>query len=305
MTRRKAFIASGVSRSPMCWERKTWRPTLSATAVFMCAPTARMTGSSSATGTGSGAYPRARRRTRGAPAAMRTTLSSACRSIGRSCTRKTSAIPTRRESASSSSVQIGSSLRFPLVATRGASTARSSRWWSGVAGSMSPSSGRPGATARATASSPRRGRRTMGASADSRSAAAAGEISASDRAAARSLTMRAKGLSSRALRARSRATAASFRASHIRWKPPRPLHARTSPRRSTSAATASASSPRASTSPDPRPGRELRPAGGTGRRLRVKAAVERVLVLGPALRDRARSRASSCSGGRRGGRGRS
>ncbi len=39
----------------MCWERKTWRPTLSATAVFMCAPTARMTGSSSATLTGSGA----------------------------------------------------------------------------------------------------------------------------------------------------------------------------------------------------------------------------------------------------------
>src|SRR5664280_1516874 len=78
-----------------------------------------MTGSSSATVTGIGAYPRARLRTRGAPAAMRTMLSSACRSIGRSCTRKRSAIPGKRESASSSSVQMGSSLRFPLVATSG------------------------------------------------------------------------------------------------------------------------------------------------------------------------------------------
>ncbi len=40
----------------------------------------------------------------------------------------------------------------------------------------------------------------------------------------------------------------------------------------------------------PGPGRELRPAGGTGRRLSVKAAIERILVLGSAGRAERKAR---------------
>ena len=55
MTRSNAAIASGVSRSPMCWLMKTCRPTLSATVFFRCAPTARIVGASALSSTGSGA----------------------------------------------------------------------------------------------------------------------------------------------------------------------------------------------------------------------------------------------------------
>ena len=103
----------------MCCERKACRPTARATTFFRWAPTARSGGTSCGRRTGSGAKPRARRRSRGTPSTIRATLSSTCRSTGRSWTRKRSAIPPRRTSASLSSVQIGSSERLPLVATIG------------------------------------------------------------------------------------------------------------------------------------------------------------------------------------------
>ena len=55
--------------------------------------------------------------------------------------------------------------------------------------------------------------------------------------------MTAKGFSSRSLRARSRRTAASFRASTMRWKPPRPFTATMAPSRIAAAAAMSAASP--------------------------------------------------------------
>ena len=76
----------------------------------------------------------AQRRARGR-AATRTIESSTWRTIGRSWTRKRSAMPPSRASASCSSVQIGSSERLPLVATTGRSQPRASAaGWSGVYG---------------------------------------------------------------------------------------------------------------------------------------------------------------------------
>ena len=57
----------------------------------------------------------------GSGSAARTTESSQRRWIGRSCARKASAMSPSRRSASASSIAIGSSERFPLVITSGAS----------------------------------------------------------------------------------------------------------------------------------------------------------------------------------------
>ena len=100
MTRSNAASASGVSRSPTCCERTTSLPKPRPTTFFRCAPTARTVGSVVATGTGSGAKPRARRRSWSSSPKSQPTLSSVCRSTGRSWTRKRSAMGPRRATAS-------------------------------------------------------------------------------------------------------------------------------------------------------------------------------------------------------------
>ena len=105
-------------------------------------------------------------------------------------------------------------------------------------GSMSPSCRFPGATASATAVPGRRGSSTIGRRALLSTRAAASSTSHSSRAAARSGTITANGLSSRCLRSRSAAAAFSDVASTARWYPPSPLIARTWPSRSSAAAAA-------------------------------------------------------------------
>ena len=203
---------------------KTWRPTLNATVFFKCAPTARITGAGWCSSTGSGAKPRARRNSLALPSTIQATLSSTWRSMGRSCTRNRSAMCPSRSTASCSSVQIGSSLRLPLVATnasmlwlgRRPATASKSRWCNGVYGSITPSVEFPGATASATGASSRRGSNTIGASAAVSSASASADTTHSLRAASKSRTMSANSLSRRGLRSRSRSMAALFPASTIK-----------------------------------------------------------------------------------------
>jgi hypothetical protein len=97
------------------------------TAFFKCAPTASTFGPVFLSCTGSGAKPRARRRTISRPRTTRTIESSIGRTIGRLWTRKKSAMPSSRVIASFSSMQIGSSLRLPLVATTGKPKSRINR----------------------------------------------------------------------------------------------------------------------------------------------------------------------------------
>ena len=96
---------------------------------------------------------------RGGPA--RPSRRSGCGSAGRGQQtvdeRRRGASPRRRRSWA-----IGSSLRLPLVITSGRPTPPSSRWCNGVYGSITPSSGSPGATASATDASCRRGASTIG-----------------------------------------------------------------------------------------------------------------------------------------------
>jgi hypothetical protein len=145
--------------------------------------------------------------------------------------------------ASALEIAIGSSDRLPLVITSGRPTAPSSRWWSGVYASITPTVSRPGLTAGVTAPSGRRRSSTMGRSRDASRAAAAGGTSARAAASANVRTITASGLASRCLRSRRRRTAASSVASVARWKPPRPFTATIRPARSRAAASASAAAP--------------------------------------------------------------
>ena len=174
---------------------------------------------------------------------------------------------------------------------------RSSRWWRGVAGSMSPSSGRPGATARrdglfAEAGQQNDGRlrgleERRGCGRDLRERSRGGEIAHHE--GERLVLARLAGaqppdgglvprVAHQVEAAETLAREDIRPAERRRRRPP------------------SASSPRASTSPDPVQAASCGPAGGARRRLRVEAAVERVLVFGPALRAERESRASWCSG---------
>ena len=142
-----------------------------------------------------------------------------------------------------SSVQIGSSERLPLVATTGNSSSAARRWWSGVYGSMTPRYGLRGATPGATVgtASSRRRKSTMGEAGERSAVSSSSDRRHAARTASRSGIITANGFSSRCLRDRSRCTAASFRASTRRWKPPSPLTARISPRRSAREASSNAS----------------------------------------------------------------
>ena len=113
------------------------RPPLATPKVFLSSAPQASSGACASTGSAD----RAPARTRasgaarcGRPPATRTTESSVRVSIGRSCSRNTSAIPQSRSRASSSRYAIGSSDTFPLVITSGRPTSASSRWWSGEYG---------------------------------------------------------------------------------------------------------------------------------------------------------------------------
>ena len=111
----------------MCWLMKKLRPTLMPIAFFRCAPTASIGATGAGSRTGSGAYPRARRSIISRPSTTWTIESSTCLTMGRLWTRSRSAMPRSRSSASRSSMQIGSSVRLPLVATTGRPMSRMSR----------------------------------------------------------------------------------------------------------------------------------------------------------------------------------
>ena len=133
-------------------------PRVRHTVLLSSAPQARMGRASNGKSTGNGAYPRERRIGSSPPAAKRVTESSQRTWIGRSWSRKASAIPPSLASASPSSVAMGSSLLFPLVITsvfRHGAGAPKSRWWSGEYGSITPSQPSPGATDSATPESGR------------------------------------------------------------------------------------------------------------------------------------------------------
>ncbi len=286
MTRSNAASASGVSRSPTCCERTTSLPRPRPTTFFRCAPTARTGGSFVATGIGSGAKPRARRRSWSSSPKSQPTLSSACRSTGRSWTRKRSARGPRRATASNSSVAIGSSERLPLVATSGASTAARRRWWSGVEGSITPRRVDSGATFGATwtvAARPRRGRRRIGASGERSQRSAAVETSQRARAAATSFTINASGFSRRTFPARRRATAASSASVAAEVEAAEPLHRDDPPvqerRRGGEERLVVAGERLAGAAPE----REARPARRARGRLGVEAPVARLLVLAAAV----------------------
>ncbi len=110
-------------------------------------------------------------------------------------------------------------------------------------GSMIPSCRLPGATDAAMSAPARRVIKTIGRRGLVSSAADVSSTSHSRRAAARSATMIANGLSSRCLRPRSAAAACSAAASTARWYPPSPFSASTWPCRISSAAPASGPPP--------------------------------------------------------------
>ncbi len=116
----------------MWWPTHARAPLATQNVLFSSAPHAS-TCRAAATGSPrlSGTYPRERRSTSGRSSTTRTTESSVRVWIGRSWTRKPSAIGARRSRASSSVYAIGSSDTLPLVSTSGAPTSASSRWCSG------------------------------------------------------------------------------------------------------------------------------------------------------------------------------
>ena len=206
----------------MWWLATTLSPLATATVLFSSAPTAstwRRAGVGRAIG--SGAYPRGRRRctrtTRrqsavgpSGPTGSRRPPSrrSGCGWGGRG-SRMASTMGPRRARASVSSWAIGSSDRLPLVMTSGPVRRRPA---AGGGAGCRPASAparagrapRPGPARR-----PGRGRSTMGRRGETRAASASGGEVAQCPGRPRRSTIRANGLSSRALRRRSSATASS------------------------------------------------------------------------------------------------
>ena len=133
---------------------------------------------------------------------------------------------------------MGSPLRLPLVITRDVPSSCRSRCCRGVAGSMSPISGKSPATFGAMGELAVRSSSTMGRAGFSSNAASRSLTFAYARAISRSRTMTASGLVGRRLRVRRRPTASSLHALHARCQPPSPLIASTSPARRCSQACA-------------------------------------------------------------------
>ena len=227
-----ARSVSALRGSPMWCETQARAPLVRQNVLLSSAPQAWIGGAASGSAIPEGTYPRERRNVSDEPPPItRTTESSVRVRIGRSCSSTRSAIPVNRASASSSSKAIGSSETLPLVITRGTLMSASSRWCSGVYGSITPSSRARGATVSVTAAPGLRGASTIGRSRERSSRSSSAPSTTSSAAAATSRTISANGLSSRCLRARSVATARSSAATHARWNPPSPLIATTPPPR--------------------------------------------------------------------------
>lgn len=208
--------------SPTCADSHALRPSPRQNAFFRSPPTASAGRTGTGSATGSGAYPRERRSTTGSPSQTRTTESSHGTWIGRSWVNHASASAASRSRASASPVTIGSPDTLPLVITSsrgpgGSPGSPSSRWCSGVYGSITPRSGPPGATSSQTGTPGRRRSNTTGRSGPVSSSASNAPTCASGSTPARSRAITANGLRPRALRDRSSATAPGFAASHARW----------------------------------------------------------------------------------------
>ncbi len=196
----------------MWWPTQARDPRATQNVFFSSAPHAS-SGRSAGTGrrSASGTKPRERRTVSRRGPAARSTESSTRVSIGRSCGRNRSAMPASRSRASASSNAIGSSDTLPLVITRSPPAPASSRWWSGVYGSITPRSGERGATASATRASGRRRAIRIGRSRPSSTRSSSSVSSTSRRAVSIDADISANGRSSRCLRERSRATAVARR----------------------------------------------------------------------------------------------
>ena len=220
-----------------------------------------------------------------------TTESSQRRWIGRSCARNASAMPHSRSRASSSSNAIGSSERLPLVITSGPPKSASSRWCSGVYGSITPSHGLPGATASATGPPGRRRTSTIGRSRDRSSASSRRSASASSSRRGRHHGERlVVAVLARPQQRRPPPRRRRRRPGGSRRAPSRPARRRSRSRRD--GVLERACVERAAR----RPGTAI--GSAWNRRSR------RVVVLAHGSRRTSRSRPSSCSAGRRGRRGR-
>ena len=137
--RSKAAHVSRLPMSPMCWLMKASWPEARQNAFFSSPPTASVGAAAKGSRTGRGAYPRERRSGTSRPVAGSSsrTESSHGTWMGRSWWSQPSAMAPSRSRASSSSKQMGSSVRLPLVMTS-------------TAGAHPP----PGASARARAPGP-------------------------------------------------------------------------------------------------------------------------------------------------------
>ena len=114
-----SLLRLSVSRSPMCWPRKSSLPRVKAIAALRCPPVASRGGGSMGSSIRTGASPRPIRMGTDRPPIILTTLSSAWRRMRRSCKRKASAMVPSSARATSLSTGIGSSVELPLVATKG------------------------------------------------------------------------------------------------------------------------------------------------------------------------------------------
>ena len=246
-----ASNVSAFSMSPICWLTNASSPRSRQNVFFCSGPAAnntRFAWSPSwppffASEIGMGANPRARRTICTASPALpaeitRTTESSKRQRMGRLLPRNASAMPASWERASPSVMQMGSSCRLPDVMTSGPPNAASSRCCTGVYGSMTPSSGRWSARPAANCASSRFFKSTMGRCvpvSKRRSASLTWQVSRTS-SSVRYIT--ANALPSRRLRRRSSARASGLRASHAKWKPPRPFTATMAPSCKSSAARA-------------------------------------------------------------------
>ena len=199
--------------------------------------------------------------------------------------------------------------RLPLVTTSGRSSARSSRWCSGVYGRNRPTWSVPGWTPPARGLAGRAGTSTIGRAGETSSRPVGAVNRPRPAAAATSTDHDGEGLAGPVLACPQRATLARLVASQTSWYPPRPLTATMRPPASAATAASSAASLAAAAlagaaaarwSP-----RQSRPAIGAGHRLGVEPPVGRVAVFGGAAPGRAGSRPSRCGPGRRAARRRS
>ena len=169
------------------------------------------------------------------PPATRTTESSTGRTIGRSCTKNTSAAFSSFCNASSTEMHKGSPLKLPLVTTRGFLHISISSACTGEDGSIIPAKRLNMHTEGAKSTFFLLTASTMGASGDASSRFSSSVKWHRASAAAISGTITANGLASLPFSFLSRLTAPSDAASASNWKPPTPMRATIRPSASTHA----------------------------------------------------------------------